>query len=96
MQVTSAGVRVYVKNPSKSGKGISGGFAVGKYASAKGDGEILVVNSGATNVYVDDDDAKGISGGFAVGKYASAKNKGDGNMLIVSQDSTRIYTDCIW
>jgi len=93
MQVTSAGVRMYVKNPSKSGKGISGGFAVGKYGSAKGDGEILVVNSGATNVYVDDPSAKGISGGFAVGKYASAKNKGAGNIFVATVDSTRVYTD---
>ncbi|MCF6365440.1 MAG: hypothetical protein L3J35_04485 [Bacteroidales bacterium] len=93
MSVTSVGVRMYVANPAKSGKGISGGFAVGKYGAAKGVGDLLVVNSGATNIYVDDAAAKGISGGFAVGKYGAAKEKGLGDLLIVTGDSTRVYTD---
>jgi hypothetical protein len=69
-EVTSSGVKVYVKDFDE--KGVSGGFAVGKYGAAKGDGDILVMDSKSTNIYVDNETGgKGVSGGFAVGKYGA-------------------------
>ncbi len=63
--VTSEGVRIYVNDESK---GVSGGFAVGKYGIAKGMDEqyFSVKNINGTPI-------TGVSGGFAVGKYGIAK-----------------------
>ena len=79
-------------------KGVSGGFAVGRYATAKGgkaysDTALLVVTPDSTRVYTSGSTVT--SGGFAVGRYATAK----GNKSYVKKyfytgiDSTRIYTD---
>jgi len=72
--VTSDGVRVYVKDGTKGigTKGISGGFAVGKYGAAKTGEEYLRVTPDSTRVYTQYS-GKAVSGGFAVGKYGSAK-----------------------
>ncbi|MCD4794559.1 MAG: hypothetical protein K8R54_15085, partial [Bacteroidales bacterium] len=63
--VTSDGVRIYVNDESK---GVSGGFAVGKYGIAKGmDEEYFRVDEENGIPFT------GVSGGFAVGKYGIAK-----------------------
>ncbi len=89
MRVTSEGVRIYVKDVNK---GISGGFAVGRYATAKGfpDTSYLVVTPDSTRIYTSGG-LKGISGGFAVGRYATAKNGGINKYFYTGIDSTRIY-----
>jgi len=89
--VTSEGVRIYVKD-IESSKGISGGFAVGKYGSAKGmpDTTFLMVTPDSTRVYLAEN-TKGISGGFAVGKYGSAKG-GSNTIFYADADSTRVFT----
>jgi hypothetical protein len=89
-EVTSGGVRAYVKD---NVKGVAGGFAVGKYGAAKGTvGDLFVVTSDSTRVYTDAN-GKGISGGFAVGKYGAAKDTRDGKYFFTNGDSTRVYTD---
>jgi hypothetical protein len=86
-EVTSGGVRAYVKDPVK---GVSGGFAVGKYGAAKGLGDLLLVTSDSTRVYTNAN-GKGVSGGFAVGKYGAAKES-NGKYFFTNLDSTRVYT----
>ena len=89
MRVTSEGVRIYVKDVNK---GVSGGFAVGRYATAKGfpDTSYLVVTPDSTRIYTSGG-LKGVSGGFAVGRYATAKNSGINKYFYTGIDSTRIY-----
>ena len=89
MRITSEGVRIYVKDVNK---GISGGFAVGRYATAKGfpDTSYLIVTPDSTRIYTSGG-LKGISGGFAVGRYATAKNGGINKYFYTGIDSTRIY-----
>ncbi len=81
-------------------KGVSGGFAVGRYATAKGgkaysDTALLVITPDSARIYTSGTPGKGVSGGFAVGRYATAK----GNKSYVKKyfftgiDSTRVYTD---
>jgi len=90
--VTSEGVRFYVKEYSET-KGISGGFAVGKYGSAKGmpDTTYLMVTPDSTRVFTDSN-AKGISGGFAVGKYGSAKGTAT-TFFSTNEAQTRVFAD---
>jgi len=88
--VTSEGARLYVKDLSK---GVSGGFAVGKYGIAKKgipDTTYFMVSADSTRVYTDY--AAGVSGGFAVGKYGIAKDK-QNYSFYTGKDSTRVYTD---
>ncbi len=83
-------------NIIKNAKGISGGFAVGRYEAAKGgsDTAIFVVTPDSTRVYTSTSGAKGISGGFAVGRYEAAKiGGGVKNIFYTGIDSTRVYTD---
>jgi hypothetical protein len=87
-EITSSGIRAYVKDPAK---GVAGGFAVGKYGAAKGDGDLFIITSDSTRVYTDAN-GKGISGGFAVGKYGAAKSSSY-KYFFTDSDSTRIYTD---
>ena len=80
-------------------KGIAGGFAVGRFSSAKGnkaytDTALFLVTPDSTRVYTAG--ASGVSGGFAVGRFSSAK---DGKAPYINKyfftdkDSTRIYYD---
>lgn len=66
--VTPDSTRVFVKD--QANKGISGGFAVGRYATAKGVHNFFRTDPLNTNVVT------GVSGGFAVGRYATAKTGG--------------------
>jgi len=88
--VTSEGVRIYVKE--NIGKGVSGGFAVGRYGAAKGipDTTFFLVTGDSTRVYMKESVGKAVSGGFAVGRYGAAK--GTEEYLRVTPDSTRVYT----
>jgi len=79
-------------------KGVSGGFAVGRYATAKGskaynDSALLVVTPDSTRVYTSGSAVT--SGGFAVGRYATAKGKAPyvKKYFFTGIDSTRVYTD---
>ncbi len=87
-RVTSEGVRIYVKDTNK---GVSGGFAVGRYATAKSfpDTSYLIVTPDSTRIYTSGG-AKGIAGGFAVGRYALAKSAPN-TYFYTGIDSTRIY-----
>ncbi|MCF6183567.1 MAG: hypothetical protein L3J56_02880 [Bacteroidales bacterium] len=87
-RVTSEGVRIYVKDTNK---GVSGGFAVGRYATAKSfpDTSYLIVTPDSTRIYTSGG-AKGVSGGFAVGRYALAKSAPN-TYFYTGIDSTRIY-----
>ncbi|NPA43900.1 MAG: hypothetical protein GXO49_00035, partial [Chlorobi bacterium] len=89
MTITSEGVKIYVKDSSK---GVAGGFAVGRYAAAKGDIDttFLLVTPDSTRVYTVPD-SKGGAGGFAVGRYASAKGGATNKYFFTGIDSTRIY-----
>ncbi len=88
--VTSEGVRIYVKDVDS--KGVSGGFAVGRYGAAKGipDTTFFLVTADSTRVYMQESTGKGVSGGFAVGRYGAAK--GTEEYFRVTPDSTRVYT----
>ncbi len=89
MTITSEGVKIYVKDGQK---GIAGGFAVGRYATAKGgiDTTFLLVTPDSTRVYTSPG-TKGIAGGFAVGRYATAKGGATNKYFYTGIDSTRIY-----
>jgi len=88
-QVTSEGARLFVKEVSK---GVSGGFAVGKYGVAKDvpDTTFLLVTPDSTRVYIQENH-KGVSGGFAVGNYGVAKGESN-TFFYTNTDSTRVYT----
>jgi len=79
---------------NEAAKGVAGGFAVGRYATAKAnisDTALFIVTQDSTRVYTSSN-AKGVAGGFAVGRYATAK----GNPIKyfhTSIDSTRVYTN---
>ncbi|NPA44021.1 MAG: hypothetical protein GXO49_00650 [Chlorobi bacterium] len=89
MTITSEGVKIYVKDDSK---GVAGGFAVGRYAAAKGDIDttFLLVTPDSTRVYTVPN-SKGVAGGFAVGRYAAAKGGATNKYFFTGIDSTRIY-----
>ncbi len=89
MRITSEGVKIYVKDGTK---GYAGGFAVGRYATAKGgiDTTFLLVTPDSTRVYTSPG-AKGGAGGFAVGRYATAKGGSANKYFYTGIDSTRIY-----
>jgi hypothetical protein len=71
--VTPDSVRIYIKDDDK---GVSGGFAVGKYGAAKNStNDLMRVSGDSIRMYIDEVN-KGVSGGFAVGKYGAAKNSG--------------------
>jgi len=76
-------------------KGTAGGFAVGRYASAKAtnDTALFLVTPDSTRVYTDGSGTKGTSGGFAVGRYATAKGGKAKKYFYTGIDSTRVYTD---
>lgn len=84
--VTSEGARLYVKDYDAQ-KGISGGFAVGKYSVAKeqGDTVFLMVTADSTRVYTK---PSGNNGGFAVGEYSSNIPT---KFFTTGPDSTAIY-----
>ena len=81
----------------KPKKGVSGGFAVGRYATAK-DGKTLedttslfLVTADSTRVYTTGSAVT--SGGFAVGRYATAKGLPYVEKYFYTDiDSTRVYT----
>ncbi len=77
----------YKKQPT------SGGFAVGRYALAKGDTTYnFFTNDKRTRVYTvgpETTGAAGTSGGFAVGRYALAKGDTTYNFF-TNQDSTKV------
>jgi hypothetical protein len=89
--VTSEGIRMYVKDLNS--KGVSGGFAIGRYSAAKEipDTTLLLVTSDSTRIYIDEDE-KGVAGGFAIGRYASAKSSGE-YFKINGANNTDIITD---
>ena len=89
MRVTSEGVKIYVKDGAK---GVAGGFAVGRYATAKAgtDTTFLLVTPDSTRVYTSPG-TKGVAGGFAVGRYATAKGGVANKYFYTGIDSTRIY-----
>ena len=83
-------------------KGIAGGFAVGRYATAKGnekadvDTTLFLVTPDSTRVYTTGSAVTAVAGGFAVGRYATAK----GNKALkaikyfeTNANRTRVYTD---
>ncbi len=81
-------------NIIKSAKGISGGFAVGRYEAAKANSDttLFIVTPDSTRVYTSGA-STGISGGFAVGRYEAAKDGGGvKKYFYTDKDSTRIYT----
>ena len=84
--VTSEGVRVYVKE--YSGKGVSGGFAVGHYSSLKNtpDTTLFFVSSDSARIYTKAPTGKGVSGGFAVGRYGSLKGDAQ-NFMHITEDN---------
>ena len=73
-------------------KGAVGGFAVGKYATAKAtvDTTLFVVTPDSTRVYTSS--SSSAVGGFAVGKYATAKGDAIEKSFQTNNDSTRVYT----
>jgi hypothetical protein len=83
-RVTSEGVRVFIKDFNK---GVSGGFAVGKYGAAKDvpDTAYLIITPDSTRVYAEETE-KGVAGGFAVGKYGAAKGTAE-NFLHLTEDN---------
>jgi len=89
MRITSEGVKIYVND---NAKGAAGGFAVGRYATAKGgiDTTFLLVTPDSTRVYTSAN-TKGAAGGFAVGRYATAKGGATNKYFYTGIDSTRIY-----
>ncbi len=89
MRITSEGVKIYVKDGTK---GAAGGFAVGRYPTAKGgiDTTFLLVTSDSTRIYTSPG-TKGAAGGFAVGRYATAKGGSTNKYFYTGIDSTRIY-----
>ena len=88
--VTPDSTRVFVKD--QANKGISGGFAVGRYATAKGVHNFFRTDPLNTNVVT------GVSGGFAVGRYATAKTGGINYIditpenMFIGEDAGRIDT----
>jgi len=79
-------------------KGVSGGFAVGRYTAAKSskanDADLLLITSDSARIYTSGTAGKGVSGGFAVGRYTAAKGKTNINKYFYTNfDSTRVYTD---
>ena len=88
--ITSEGARLYVKDYSVS-KGVSGGFAVGRYGTAKGiPGETyLMVTPDSTRVY---SRQTGVSGGFAVGRYGTAKGEPDSIYFYTNLEGTKVTT----
>jgi len=93
MIITPTLTKFYFNETSK--KGAAGGFAVGRYASAKAinDTALFIVTPDSTRVYTSASSAKGVSGGFAVGRYASAKGESAKKYFYTGIDSTRVYTD---
>ena len=90
MQITSEGVKIFV---SEQAKGVSGGFAVGRYATAKGgmDTTYFTVNKEeGTRVYTSGSAVT--SGGFAVGRYATAKGMDNLLFSVKENQGTRAYT----
>jgi len=87
MIITPERTRFY-SNPLSS-KGASGGFAVGRYATAKGTPSIIqnfFTNIDSTRIYTDGSNSKGASGGFAVGRYATAKSAGSSYTYITEEN----------
>jgi hypothetical protein len=93
VSVTSEGARFYVKDVAK---GVTGGFAVGQYGTAKASNmpNLLSVTSDSVRIYVKNNPSKGVAGGFAVGQYGTAKgNPTKNKFFFTNQDSTRVYTN---
>jgi len=68
MVITPRLTKFNIVNPVK-GKAVSGGFAVGRYSTAKAatEADLFQVTPDSTRVFT------GVSGGFAVGRYSLAK-----------------------
>jgi hypothetical protein len=91
-------VRIYVDpNPTATGKGVKGGFAVGGYDATKGTTiyDLFTLNTDSARFYIDSKpNLKGARGGFSVGGYDMTKGgTAVQNYLDVSDDSVRIYID---
>jgi len=92
MIITPTLTKFYFNESNK--KGIAGGFAVGRYATAKttSDTALFIVTPDSTRVYTSGLASTVEAGGFAVGRYATAK----GNPIKffnTNIHNTRIYTD---
>lgn len=70
--VYNEGIRAYVDNGAKGGKG---GFAIGGFGTAKAGAAqtLLTVSPDSVRIYVDETVAKGNKGGFAIGGFNAAK-----------------------
>jgi len=86
LEITTDSTRIY----TSAATGISGGFAVGRYALAKGGKsnikKYFFTDYDSTRVYTDGSGKKGVSGGFAVGRYALAKGS-TGNYMYMIPDN---------
>jgi len=80
---------------NQNAKGIAGGFAVGRYATAKSvnDSALFLVTPDSTRVYTSGIASTVEAGGFAVGRYATAKGGNAKKYFFTGIDSTRVYTD---
>jgi hypothetical protein len=83
-------------NPTS--KGVAGGFAVGRYATAKADLDttLFLVTPDSTRVYTTGTKATAVAGGFAVGRYATAKGGKSLKAIKYFETNakrTRVYTD---
>jgi len=81
---------------NQTSKGTAGGFAVGRYATAKSNANIdttlFLVTPDSTRVYTTGSAVTATAGGFAVGRYATAKGRAI-KYFETNANSTRVYTD---
>jgi hypothetical protein len=82
--VTPDSTRIYTSGVS----GVSGGFAVGRFSSAKdlSDNKYFFTDADSTRVYTDQSLVSGVSGGFAVGRFSSAKGPSDKYLYMMPEN----------
>jgi len=92
MILTPTLTKFYFNESNK--KGIAGGFAVGRYATAKAisDTALFIVTPDSTRVYTSGLASTVEAGGFAVGRYATAKGSPI-KFFNTNIHNTRVYTD---
>jgi len=92
MQVTSAGVRINVKDGGDDARGAAGGFAVGRIGTARTGGNTLMkVTSDSIRMYVGSG-TRSNRGGFAVGRIGTARSGNSTDEFFrVTPDSVRVY-----
>lgn len=90
--VYPGGVKIFVDDQLKAA---GGGFTVGRLSTGKAvGGDILSVNPGNVNVYLDNTTQKAAGGGFTVGRLSTGKAAGDTiNFLEVTPDKTHVNID---